>query len=253
MTGQRNVIITMAGKGGVGKSTTSVWLHQYLKHIGVPVIGFDTDPVNSTYASFKGLDVLHIDIYNKKAEIDKSLFDTLIERHLLDLPDSTTAIVDSGATTFNALLTYLDENAVIDLLREHGIQTVISSPLVGGSEHTETLKSLQSLRNQFDCKKLVWLNHFYGEMPDGDESPMEVLPLYLEDRLLGIIDIPDFNSDTFGKAINEMQKDRLTFDEFYASDHYGIMARNRIKQFKRALYENMDTALADLIAAKGCA
>ncbi len=242
-TNTRKVIFTMVGKGGVGKSTTSVWLHQFLSDQGYPVTGYDTDPVNATYDAFQSLDTQHINIYNDKNEIDKSLFDELIERYLLNLPENGIAIVDNGATSFNAMLTYIDENSVIELLADYGVDTLISVPVVGGSEHYETLRGLVALHKQFDCQKIIWLNRFFGDMPDGKEDPESTIPKLLGDSLAGLVEIPDKNADTFGKAIKEMQKRRLTFDEFYSDEKIGLMARNRIKNFKAWLYEELAAKL----------
>ncbi len=239
----KSVIFTMVGKGGVGKSTTSIWLHQFLVEQGVNVQGYDMDPDNATYDAFDGLNTQHISVYNKRREIDKSLFDDLVENHLLQIPDNTVAIVDNGATTFNALLTYMSENTLIDLLAEHGITTYISIPVAGGSEHYETLKGLVALHEEFNCPKIIWLNHYFGAMPEGDEDPATLLPQLLGDSLAALIDIPDYNADTFGKAIEEMQRKRKTFDEFYQDGDFGLMMRNRIKNFKATLWAELDGKL----------
>lgn len=237
------VIFTLMGKGGVGKTLTSTWLHQYIKQLGYQVTGFDTDPVNATYDAFKGLDTHHINIFNERSEIDKSPFDELIENQLINLSENSVAIVDCGGTSFNPMMTYLDENKIIELLAQFNVDTLISIPVVGGPEHNETLKGLVALHDLFNCQKIVWLNHFFGEMPTGDESPLTILPKLLGDSLTGIVDIPDRNIETFGKGIREMQKRRMTFDEFHQTEEISLMMRNRVNIYKNLLFDELSGSL----------
>ena len=50
----KKVHIILQGKGGVGKSFIAIMLAMYYQHNGIAYHGFDTDPVNSTFAGFKG-------------------------------------------------------------------------------------------------------------------------------------------------------------------------------------------------------
>lgn len=52
----------MQGKGGVGKSLVAAILYQYLAKQGCQVFGCDTDPVNSSLARHKSLNVKVIDL-----------------------------------------------------------------------------------------------------------------------------------------------------------------------------------------------
>lgn len=239
MSNKKFAIFTLVGKGGVSKSTTSVWMHQYLSSMGYNVKGYDTDPVNSTFKAFSNLDVTHIDIYNNKNEIDKSLLDVLIEEHLINLPDNGCAVIDNGATSFNAMLGYLRENNIIELLAEYGVDVFISVPLVGGSDYNETCRHLLQLHENFSCPKIIWLNSFFGQFPDDEQNPYDLIPNFLGESLFGMVDIPDLNKDTFGAAIEKMQSLRLTFEECATAPQFKLMERTRIKKFNEDLFNEM--------------
>jgi CO dehydrogenase nickel-insertion accessory protein CooC1 len=54
--------LILQGKGGVGNSVIATLLVQYLLDKGLAVTCFDADPVNSTLASFSGLQVTKVDL-----------------------------------------------------------------------------------------------------------------------------------------------------------------------------------------------
>ena len=237
----KKVYFTLQGKGGISKSTVSVWLHQYFLSKGATVKGFDTDPTNSTFNAFKGLDVDVIPLMQKN-QINQRGFDALIESILTI--DVDCMIVDNGATSFNPMLAYINENAVFELLNSNGIEAIVNTICSGGSEHIETMKGIKYLYDTTDTKLLVWMNHYFGNMPQGDLEPIGILQENFSiDRLAGIIDIPYKNSDTFGKDIQEMQSLRLTFDEYIEKSPSGIMPTSRIRIFKNELFSEISNVI----------
>ena len=55
---RKNFHFVLQGKGGVGKTTVSTFITQYVKdYLKQDYLAIDTDQVNASFASFKGLNV----------------------------------------------------------------------------------------------------------------------------------------------------------------------------------------------------
>ena len=111
-----NIHWTLQGKGGVGKSTCTVFLAQYLKHNGVEFEAIDTDPVNQSFLGFKSLNVRHHEILDSDNNVNQRFFDSLIEEIINSDKDF---VIDNGASGFIPLASYIAENKIFDLLEEN--------------------------------------------------------------------------------------------------------------------------------------
>ncbi len=110
--------ITMMGKGGVGKTTVSAFFSQHKLTKKQKIIAIDIDPVNASFASFKALNVLAFNIVDEEqATIAPRKFDDLMEILLNAKED---VVIDSGASTFLPLLSYLLESGAITVLKDAG-------------------------------------------------------------------------------------------------------------------------------------
>src|ERR1700751_4568174 len=108
------VHLILQGKGGVGKSVIAILLTQYLRNKGLPVTCFDADPVNSSLAAFPGLEVTKVDLIEtteKGRRINPRRFDDLVEQIALQ-PGESHVIVDTGSSSFVALVHYVVSNYV---------------------------------------------------------------------------------------------------------------------------------------------
>lgn len=234
----KQVYFTLQGKGGVSKSTTTIWLHQYFLSQGKTVKGYDTDPNNATYAAFESLNVQVIDIMDSKHNIKQSKFDILIESILQD--EEEIICIDNGATSFNAILSYIQENDTFSLLQEYKIETIINTVCVGGSEHNESMKGIHYLFTTTKVPLLIWLNRYFGEIPKGKAEPVVLLKENLKDRLIGIIEIPEKNSDTFGETLQLLHGERMTFDDYLEDETKQVTKKHRIKTFKKELFKEIE-------------
>lgn len=109
--------LIVQGKGGVGKSFTAMIIAQYLAAEAkneVPVVCFDTDPVNQTFSRYASLKPEIINILTADNTIDTRMFDGLIEKLI---ETDGIAVVDNGAATFVPLMSYMAENHVDELLK----------------------------------------------------------------------------------------------------------------------------------------
>ncbi|WP_193087514.1 conjugal transfer protein TraL [Advenella sp. FME57] len=235
----RSVHIVIQGKGGVGKTFISSILAQYYLEKNVdPVHCFDTDPVNRSFSQIAALKVELINILNKKNEIDARQFDPLVEK-LISVDGIR--IIDNGSTSFIPLLAYMNENGVVDFLREAGTTVYCHVPLQGGQAFGDTILALAKVLKSLKTQTVVWLNNFQGQVVDNVQG-FQDMGVYKSNKALicGIVDIPDRSKDTFGMDIRSMTAQNLTFDEVTQSDKFFIMSKQRILMFKRGIYEQLD-------------
>ena len=87
----------------------------------------------------------------------------------------------------------------------------------------------------------MWLNDHKGEVKDGNKS-FQDFKIYKDgqQKIIGIVHIPNRNPDTFGKDIQRMTELNLTFTEVDASPEFTLMPRQRLRTVKRDIYEQLD-------------
>jgi len=226
----------MQGKGGVGKSLVASILMQYLLKQGLEVSGCDTDPVNTSLARYKSLDVTVIDIMEGE-DIDPGRFDQLVQ-HIDSRPAGAHMVIDVGASCFVSLCAYLKKYDAFELLgkREHTIY--MHTVITGGVNLLETMNNLRSLVKNFTVPIIVWLNHFFGEIKNGEER-FEDFKIYREvaDSLRGIIEMPNLGTSLFARNFAEMQARNDTFEESLKKPEVFLMERSRLFNIWKAYRE----------------
>ncbi|MDK4527039.1 cobalamin biosynthesis protein CobQ [Kingella kingae] len=229
------VHFTMQGKGGAGKSFVTSILAQYLKNrVGSQqVMCFDTDPINPTLSRYSALNpqIIHI---LENGKINSRHFDELME--MIENQDGI-GVVDTGAGTFVPLMYYFSENHIPDYLFDCEVNLVVHVPIVGGQAFNDCLIVLEQILGSMGCDIVIWLNHFQGKIQNFKET--KVYQEY-QDRIIGIVEIQNKDSDTFGKDLERMTEMNLTFDEVQNSSEFKGMARNRLKHFGREMFEALD-------------
>ncbi|MBQ9724684.1 MAG: hypothetical protein IJV56_05000 [Neisseriaceae bacterium] len=215
----KQVHISANGKGGIGKTLIAIMTSQYLRqYSGKQVFCFDTDPVNPTFSRYLSLNVEIINILNEQNDINKREFDTLVER--LIGGDDNLAVVDNGAATFIPLMSYIVENDIIGLLQEQGVEVIFHIPLYGGDAFEDTIQGLATILERLPAiKVVVWLNHNQNKIVFNGVSSFEETKIYKEfaNRILGVVELPPRNAETFGVDIKEMTQRHLTVDEIKAN------------------------------------
>ena len=218
----------MQGKGGVGKSLVASLLFQYLQKRGFKVLGCDTDPVNTSFAAYKGFEVRILDIMEGD-DIAPGRFDELIE-YIFSVPEEAQMVVDIGASCFVALCSYLKKNAALDYLQRNGHEVTIHTVIIGGQSLVETLSNLRSLaRHFYDVPLVVWLNPFFGEITL-DGVSFENFKVYREvaSSVKAIIEMPK-GSSLFQRTFAEMLTRHETFEESIKNPETSVMDRHRLK------------------------
>ena len=222
----------LQGKGGVGKSFVASMLVQFFKTKTDPELVFciDTDPVNHTLAGYKEFNATVFEIM-RGDEVDPRSFDRLMEK-IFELPEGAQMVVDNGASSFIPLGSYLAENNALPLLREQGHQVLLHTVVTGGQAIADTLQGLSSLVTSFDNFPIVvWLNQYFGEISMNGKR-FETFKIYKdnEDKIFAVIEIPQKKQSTFGKDIEALLAEKISFNAAIHSPR-PVMERQRIKKF----------------------
>ena len=235
------VHMILQGKGGVGKSFIAAVLAQYQLSQGRNPLCIDTDPVNSTFFGFKGLNVRRLHILDGD-EINSRNFDALVELMARSEDD---VIIDNGASSFVPLSHYLISNQVPALLQEMGHELIVHTVITGSQALLDTVSGFAQLASQFPREAwfVVWLNPYWGPI-EHEGKGFEQLKAYRDnkDRVSAIVQIPALKEETYGRDLSDMLQQRLTFDEALASESLTIMTRQRLKIVRGQLYDEVDKA-----------
>ena len=239
------VHLTLQGKGGVGKSVIATLLAQYLRDKGIAAKCFDADPLNQTLAGFAALGVTKVDLMEtteKGRRINPRRFDDLVEQIAFQ-PGESHVIVDTGSSSFVALVHYLVSNDVAAVLSQTGHELVVHTVVTGGQMLLDTLHGVAQLVKQLDSVRfVVWLNPFWGPIADDGKS-FEQMKTYQEikKRIETVVNLPAFADELFPQDIAAMFKGRLTFKEAIESPAFSLMSRHRLKVAQRDFYSRLDT------------
>ena len=234
-----NINMILQGKGGVGKSLIASILTQYFLESGKEVCCVDTDPVNATFAGYKNFNVTALDIMEDN-DIDPRRFDALVEL-MMALPDESEMVIDNGAATFVPLASYLADNNVLELLYESGHQVTLHTVVTGGQALPDTLNGLNSLLKTFQVPIYVWLNSFFGQISMNGKS-FEDFKVYQNNahRLAALVRIPQKKKETFGRDLESLLTDKISFQEAQESN-LPIMTRQRLKMIWREIKQELST------------
>ena len=237
-TKSNQVHLVLQGKGGVGKSMISAILGQYFQHKKTTPHCFDTDPVNATFAQYQALGAEHINVLRRGAIHDKR-FDELFEK-ICQIEG--VCIVDTGATTFVPLWSYILENDILSFLAAQSRRVFVHSVVVGGQALTDTLNGFKRLAETTTEKNvIVWLNEYFGEISkDGKSFEQFRVAEEQAHKLLGTVLIRERNPNTYGDDMRQMLSNRLTFEEAIRLAEFSLVSKQRLTIIRRELFEQLD-------------
>lgn len=227
----------LQGKGGVGKSLVAAMLTQYLGSKGSDLYCADTDPVNATFSRYKAFDVETVRIMEDSV-IDTRKFDGLIEKLLAHEGDS---VIDNGAATFVPLTSYLSDSGILTALEDAGKSVVLHTVLTGGQALNDTLAGLDALLESQQSPIVVWENEYFGKVVKNDRTFMES-QMYKENQsqIRGIVKVEKRTADTFGKDMELLISNNLTFEQAKTSDLFTFVPRSRLRQVQKSIFEQLD-------------
>ncbi len=231
------LFVTLQGKGGVGKSFLTAAFAQWLVDRGRPVACIDTDTLNPTLLQYKPLKATHLKL-SQNHVIDPRALDALVGI-VTAAPEDAQVVVDVGSNGFETLMAYEVENGVFALLAELGHQVVVQTVIAGGPDAEETIKGTMALLAATDVPLILWLNEHLGPLEIQGQPITQARFLHeARERILGTILLPARTKATFGKDIEEMLRQRLTFGEAIAG--FDLMPRTRIKRIRDDLWGQLD-------------
>lgn len=236
------VHLMLQGKGGVGKSFAAALLFQYLRDNNLPVYGYDTDPINCTFAGYREFNITTVEIMNGD-DIDPRGFDRLIESICALEAENAQAVVDNGSSCFPPLCGYLKENEALEILKDQGHEVIMHSVVTGGQALGDTLSGLKSLTTHFqDTPIAVWLNPYYGEIVL-DGSDFYEFRVYAESsaNFKGVIELPTLKPNTFGRDLAGLLAQKISFEAAIKSS-LSIMTRQRLAMIRRKINQAIDRA-----------
>lgn len=233
------VHLVLQGKGGIGKSVVASWLAEYLLKHRKNVHCIDGDPVNRSLAQYRSLNVEKLDLVNEEGIIVRTRYDALLERFA---KEDGVFVLDSGATAFLPLWSYIVETEVIRVLRETGRKLYVHCVVSGGEMLSDSLLGFDTLaRSTPDRNMVVWINEYFGPVAREGKTfdQMNVFQKHA-DKIFGSIGIPQRSPDTFGASVLLMREKKLTFDEAIQSDQFMLAQKSRLHIVRRDLYEQLD-------------
>ena len=236
------LFLTNANKGGIGKTTISAYIAEFLKtNSKKELICVDTDPENKTFCAYKALNSLAFNIKNEDTnDIDKSSFDELIELILKNKDKNV--VIDNGAGSFNALNTYMIENDIIGLLKEKNIEHTIVTIVAGGGNTVDSIQGFKSMTDLLDTNFLLFNNQLLGTTDYKGNALVDLEIVQDAKNILGIVNIQK-ESEYITNDILEMTKLRLSFSELKASTDFMMMQKRRLIIYRDRIFEQLQGVL----------
>lgn len=238
----KNFHFILMGKGGVGKTTVSSLIAQYLiDKRNENILAIDTDQVNASFYGFKSLNVEKLNIIENN-EIVARGWDTLVEK--LFNTDKKNIVIDSGASVFIPFLAYSLENDLITLLTdtEQFRGNVYFHCIISGGEGLgHTINGTVSMIEHFYDKKvkfIVWLNPYNGKIEDKGEQFIQ-MPIYKKnkEKIAYVVEMPQYTSSTFGQDIADMLSRNRTFNDMLQLNTISIASRHRFKKVQKDFFD----------------
>jgi hypothetical protein len=232
--------MSLQHKGGSTKSFTANVIAQFYKDKQRSVVVLDADPSNKTLMAYGGIGALPAQIMADNNTIDPRKFDDLLEQFLSTESDF---IVDNGAANFPPFMNYMIENAVPTVLAEAGRKLVLHVPIIGGEAMEETMQGFANIAGHFenDISIILWLNEAVKgpiTMNGKEFEDSKVYQLH-KSKVSGIVRIPHHSAETFGADMEQLLRSRMTFKEGIESDSFRLMAKQRLKQMQREIFDQV--------------
>jgi hypothetical protein len=241
---RHTVHMTLQHKGGVGKSFVANCIAQYFLQCGQHAKILDADPSNKSLAAYKGLGAVSVDIMTVNNTVDSRKFDDIID----DIT-STEAdfVIDNGATNFLPFMAYLVDNNVAEVLAEHRRDLVVHVPIVGAEAMMETMLGFDDIADNLShhARIVLWLNEAVKGLIQPGGKNFEDTQVYIKhkDRIAALVRVPHHSSELFGQDMDALLGKKLTFAEALQSTDFRLMAKQRIKQIQKEIFDQLAYAV----------
>ena len=243
------VHMTLCGKGGVGKSVIARILNEYLIDRGAAPLAFDSDPVNASFAAVEAFDVTRVQLIDADQKINPRHFDEMV----LDiLKAGRPAVIDTGASSFVALMNYMRELGLAETFRAEGHELFLHVPIAGGPSMPFTVENFGDVCSAFGSHAgvVVWLNHFW-ERIELSGKPFDEWQIRRQHRnvIRAVVEIQRMSSDTSAQDFTALLKSNRSFADAVGPDSpFHLLSRSRLWRIRQILFDGMDAAFADFDA-----
>lgn len=95
-----------------------------------------------------------------------------------------------------------------------------------------------------ETRFVVWLNPYWGAVESDQGVPFEESEAYLmnKDKVDALIRLPTLKKELHGQDFADMLENYKTFDEAIEDKSLSIMVRQRLKQVRALVFEQIDLA-----------
>ncbi|MGB3751913.1 MAG: AAA family ATPase [Arcobacteraceae bacterium] len=232
----------IGNKGGIGKTTISAYVVEYLLQKNSDVICIDTDPENRSFTSYQNLNVIGIQLKDTISNnINKSAFDEMIEI-IIDNKDKD-IVIDNGAASFNPLINYMAENSILELLQDEQIENVIIGIVAGGGNTVDSLNGLKTLFNTFFTNYIIFNNQLMGSTKyDGKQLHEVKVMMENKDKILGTVNIEKLDEYQTNDIVN-FAKYRMLFGDLAENENFKMMQKRRLFTYRDSIFNQLDIIL----------
>ena len=251
-----NVNNVLTSKGGIGKSLVAGILAGYFRDRGQRTLTVDLDPNQPTLTRYQALEVQRIDV-TRNGKVDSGLFDQALEKiygsGLHDgspRSDLDQVVIDSGAGSYLPFVEYMRREDVMEDFAELGYLHTLHVVLAGGQALEDCVQSLAQLAAHFGqgSRIVVWLNDFFDALPWDTAEAFLGSQLYRHHKALihGVVQMPDLDPETEGRAFTRFSKANQTFSEALASGSMTYRDSKRLRRIRATYYDQLDPIFAEL-------
>jgi hypothetical protein len=176
--------------------------------------------------------------------VDSRKFDDMMDDIIATPSDF---VIDNGATNYLPFMAYLVENSVADVLTEHGRELVIHVPIVGAEAKMETLQGFDDIASNIgqNAKIVIWLIEAIKGVILFDGKEFEATKAYEAHRanINAIIRVPHHTSELFARDMDELLSKKMTFSEAIGSTEFRLVAKQRLRQMQREIFQQVALAI----------
>ena len=229
----------IGNKGGIGKTTISAYIAEYLINKNREVLCIDTDPENRSFLSYRKLNVIEIQLKDETNNINKSAFDEMIDL-ILENKDKD-IVIDNGAGSFNPLINYLAENDILELFEDENIENLIVSIVAGGGNTVDSVNGLSTLLDNFDTEFIIFNNQLLGSSQYKNKELSE-LQIVKKEKVKAIIEIPKLDEYQTNDIV-DFTKYRKLFSDLKNDENLKMMQKRRLMKYRDEIFNQLEQCL----------
>ncbi len=229
--------IILGSKGGIGKSHIAWLLAQYRASMGEQADIIDTDPSTDTLTQYKGLNCIRIPMMDVNGQVYDGEFDKVMKQ--IENSGADYYVIDSGASNYVQMMNYIGDEEILDTLLELGHEVHVNIIVCGGDDCYDTIVGCNNILTTLHMEginNVVWLNE-YQDVAQHNNIRFLDSKTYKDhkSKIKKVIALP-FEQPRIVKAIKELKKRRLTFDEGIANDDFDGQLKRRFARLKNKYF-----------------